>query len=292
MHTGLLATDGRIWRRLAYAGARFGPRWWLRFSPPVFGVAFGAALPRVRAQVRRNLWRVRGQRGALLDGLDVMKTFADYARCLAESLAMERPEALAATRRIRGEEYLEQAAATGRGIMLVTAHAGPWDAAARLLAGDQRADVMVVMVPEHDERARRLHDRVRERAGLRVAHVGVHPLDALPLLRHLKGGGIAAAQLDRVPGSARAIEVSLFGAPFRVPEGPFRLAAMAGAPVLPLFVRRVAHFDYEFWVAPPLLLGRRPSSSELKTAAQSAATEMERFIRAHPTQWFHFEGEG
>jgi lauroyl/myristoyl acyltransferase len=292
VHTGLLATDGRIWRRLAYAGARFGPRWWLRFSPPVFGLAFGAVLPRVRAQVRRNLRRVRGERGLLLDQLDVMKTFADYARCLAESLAMERPEAVLARRRIRGEQHLERAAASGRGIMLVTAHAGPWDAAAWLLAGDQRADVMVVMLPEHDERARQLHDRVRERSGLRVAHVGVHPLDALPLLRHLKNGGIAAAQLDRVPGTTRAIEVSLFGAPFRVPEGPFRLAAMAGAPVLPLFVRRVGHFDYDFWVAPPIELGRRPSALELRTAAQSAATEMERFIRAHPTQWFHFEGEG
>ena len=283
-----IATNGRLLRRLAYAGARYGPGFWLRHTPPIFGVAFGAALPDARAAVRRNLRLVHGERGVLAEGLDVARTFADYARCLAEGLAMERPEARRAQRRIRGEAHLNEALALGRGVMLVTAHAGPWDAAAQLLALDLSAEVMVVMLPEPDEHARRLHDRVRERVGLRVAHVGDHPLDALPVLRHLRQAGVAAAQLDRLPGSARSLEVSLFGTPFRVPRGPFVLAALAGAPLLPLFVCRAGHFDYEFTAAPALHLPRRPSTEQLTAAAQQAAQEMEAFIRAHPTQWFHF----
>lgn len=285
----LLASDGRLFRRLAYAGARFGPRWWLRFSPPVFGLAFGALLAEKRAAVRRNLRRVLGARSRLVEEIDVLRTFADYGRCLAEGLAMERPEALAAQRRFRGEHHLKEARRAGRGIMIVTAHAGPWDAAARLLVSDLDSEVMVVMLPEHDEHARRLHDDVRKRVGIRIAHVGSHPLDALPLLRHLKRGGIAAVQLDRVPAGSRGIDLGLFGGTFRVPEGPFRLAALAGAPLLPLFVRRVGHFDYEFSAAPPIILRRRASADELREAAASAAREMERFIRAHPTQWFHFD---
>ena len=32
-----------FWRRLAYAGARYGPVAWVRFSPALFGLAFAAA---------------------------------------------------------------------------------------------------------------------------------------------------------------------------------------------------------------------------------------------------------
>ena len=32
----------------------------------------------------------------------------------------------------------------------------------------------------------------------------------------------------------------------------------------------------------------RPSERELESAARRAALDIERFVRAHPTQWFHF----
>jgi phosphatidylinositol dimannoside acyltransferase len=285
----LIAPEGELLRRLAYAGARYGPRLWLRHSPPFFGLVFGTALPQARAAVRRNLRLVYGKRPALIESLDVARTFSEYAHCLAEALAMDRPEARQARRRVRGEEHLHEALRRGPGLMLVTAHAGPWDAAARLLSLDLTAEVVVVMTPEQDRRAGRLHDRVRQRGGVRIAHVGAHPLDGLPVLRHLCRGGVAAAQLDRLPPSGRTIETQLFDRPFFVPEGPFRVAALSGAGILPLFVRRVAEFDYEFSAAPAFSLPRRPRPDQLRQAAQVAVTEMERFIRAHPTQWFHFD---
>lgn len=282
-------TGGGVFlRRLAHVGARYGPKPWVRYSPPVFGLAFAALLPERRAAVRGNLRRVLGERGRLEETLDVARTFTTYARCLAESLAAGRPEADRALCTFRGREHLDRVFESSRGVMLVTAHTGAWDAAARLLASDAERSVMIAMMREPDPRARKLHDDVRQRAGVRVLHVGGHPLDALPMLHHLGAGGIAAVQIDRVPPGARAIDVSLFGAAFQVPEGPFRIAAMAGVPVLPLFVRRQAMFEYEFHVAPAIELPRRPTGQELSLAAQRAADEMGRFIRANPTQWFHF----
>jgi len=288
----ILATDGGLWRRLAYAGARWGPGPWLRLSPPAFGLAFALALPDARRAVRRNLRRVLGERGRLEEGLDIASTFSAYARCLAESLAGDRPEALAARRRLRRGAALFDELKNGRGMVVVTAHTGAWDVGARLLASDFGARLAVVMVREPNESARSLHDEIRQRSGVEVVHVGEHPLDGLPLLRHLRSGGVVAAQLDRQSPSARSIEVQLFDRPFRVPEGPFSLAARAGVPVVPMFSRRVGFFDYEFSVGPALELPRRPTALELGSAAQRSAEEMERFIRAHPTQWFHFEPGG
>lgn len=286
-----LAANGALWRRLAYAGARFGPRPWVRYSPPAFGLAFALALPEQRATVRANLRRVLGPRSSWEEMFDVARTFSAYARCLAESLAADRPEAAAAGRRLRRGGLALEELRGGSGMVVVTAHAGAWDVGARLLASDFGARLALVMTREPNAQARSLHDELRRRAGVEVVHVGEHPLDVLPLVRHLKSGGVVAAQLDRAPPSARRLEVRLFGRPFAVPEGPFVLAACAGVPLVPMFVRRAGFFDYELSIGPRITLDRRPSAKQLAASAGLAAAEMERFIRAEPTQWFHFEPE-
>jgi len=281
-------THSGFWRRLAYGGARYGPRFWVRYSPPLFGVTFSLLLRRERVKVLDNLRRIHGSRFALSEAYDVIRTFASFASCLAESLAAERPEAEKAECRVFGEERLQAALAEHRGVIVVTAHAGPWDAAARLLANRVRAEVMVVMKRENDGSARSLHDDVRRQAGVTVSHIGADALDGLPLLAHLRKGGVVALQLDRIASERRTFDVTLFGERFFVPQGPFQLASLAQAPIVPLFAHRLGYFKYQLFVGEPLRLKRRASLCELTMAANSATSQMEQFLRAHPTQWFHF----
>ena len=283
-----LRPDSAFLRRLAYAGARFGPRFVIEHSPKFFGTAFALALPETRARVRENLRRVKGRRGFLTEQRDVVLTFTSYAACLAESLGIERPDAQHTELAVNGEAHLRDAMSAGRGVILVTGHIGPWDCAARLLAKDFSADVLVVMLAEPDERARQVHDAVRQRSGVRVVHIGEHPLDALPLLRHVQSGGVVAIQLDRAAPGGRSLDVELFGDRERMPEGPFRLAALSGAPIVPIFAHRAGYFRYEFSVAAPIWVKRKASAPELQAAAASAAESMQSFITRHPTEWFHF----
>ncbi len=279
-------------RRLAYAGARWGPSVWVRYSPALFAAAFALMLPEERERVRANLRLVYGPRSPLAENRDVLRTFTEYACCLAEALGAERAEAQRARIRSEGEEHLRRALAEGRGAVLVTAHAGAWDCVGRLVAAQYGAPIMIVMQAEADSAARALQDQVRARTGVQVLLVGEDALSALPLLRHLRAGGVVAFQLDRPAPSGRAIDVELFGRAFRVPEGPFRIAGLSGASLLPLFVRRAGYFDYEMRVDPPISLPRRPSATELGQAAAQAARAMEQFIRDNPTQWFHFQSPG
>ena len=39
------------------------------------------------------------------------------------------------------------------------------------------------------------------------------------------------------------------------------------------------------------MVARHASPTDLDTAAQILADAMERFLAAHPTQWFHFRGD-
>lgn len=275
-------------RRLALAGVRHGPSWFVRYTPPLIGAAFALALPVERRRVRDALRQVHGVRARDVERRDVLRTFRDYAACLAEGLGAERAEAARARVEVAGGAHLADLLAAGRGAVVVTAHVGPWDAAARVLTADLGARVVLVMSAEPDPEARALHDDVRRRAGVSVLSIGETPLDALPLLRHLRQGGVAAFQLDRPSPSARALPAQLFGRPFAVPEGPFRVAALAQVPVVPLFAARNGYFSYSLELGEPLECAPRASEADLERVARRAVERMERFIAAHPTQWFHF----
>jgi phosphatidylinositol dimannoside acyltransferase len=279
---------GAVWRRMAYWGSRYGPEPWLRHGPTALGWLFGALSFEQRLRVRNNLRRVYGVRGRAAEELDILRTFVSYAHCLAESLAAERPQAGRVRYRVHGEHHLRLALDAGRGLVVVTAHLGPWDVAARLLRSDWGVDVMTVMQREADPGATEVHDRIRRATGVRAAYMD-HPLDGLEMLSHLRRRGAVAMQLDRLPRGTRATTGKLFGEPFGVPEGPFLLAGATGAPWLPVFTRRLGYFDYELRVHEARSVPRRPDPGIVEAEAQVALTALEQFVRDCPTQWFHFE---
>jgi KDO2-lipid IV(A) lauroyltransferase len=174
-------------------------------------------------------------------------------------------------------------------MILGTAHTGGWQVAGLALEKLLGCEMLVVMRRERDPRSQALQEEARRRAGVRCAYVGDDPLEALGLLAHLRRRGAVAMQMDRVPPGMRGLPGTLFGAPFAVPEGPLRLAAISGAPLVPVFTRRLGYMDYDVHVAEPVRLPRRPAPGDLDAASSAVLRAMEAFVRANPTQWFHFE---
>ena len=283
-----LRPDSVLWRRALVAGVHRGPEPFVRHSPPAFGALFAALLPEKRRLVEQNLRRVRGPRPAAVDFLDASAVFATYASCLAESILLASGRGYALKGRPRGLEHYQAAAARGRGILLATAHTGGWDIAGQILGVIHEGGIVIAMQRERDPAAREIQDAARRRAGVEVAHVGEGPLDALPLLGHLRRGAVVAMQLDRIPPGMRSRPVTFLGEPARAPEGPLVLAALSGAPILPIFTHRLGFLEYEAVVSPPIDLPRRPTEAQRDAAAAEMMGAMERFLRAHPTQWFHF----
>ncbi|XXY49860.1 lysophospholipid acyltransferase family protein [Sorangium sp. So ce269] len=287
-----LRHDSAFWRRALTAGVTRGPEPWVRHSPPFFGVFFAAALPELRRRVEQNLRRVRGPRSRVADMLDSAAVFATYGSCITEALLLASGRGYTVERRSRGVEHYRACAEAGRGVIIVTAHTGGWDIAGQILGVVHPEGVMLAMQRERDAEARAIQDAARQRAGVQVVHIGDGPLDALPLLNHLRRGGVVAMQIDRVPPGMRSREVAFLGARWRAPEGPIALAAISGAPILPVFTHRLGFLEYEAVVSPAIWLPRRATEEERDRAAAAMMGAMERFLRAHPTQWFHFTGEG
>jgi len=283
-----LRYDGAGWRRLAAWGSREGPAWFVRWSPPVIGLAACALLHEERHNVQRNLTRVRGPVAPWRDALEVARTFAAYAGAFAESLTHGSKNAGDASALVHGAPHFERALAAGKGIVCATAHTGGWDVVGKLLTRELGVRMTMVMRRERDGDAAAVHDAARARGGYEVLHVGAHPLDALPLTRALAEGRMLGVQIDRVPAGARARRVTLFGEDARLPEGPIRLAQLTGAPLVPAFCARVGYRRYVVRVSPPLYVPRRAAEHELDAVAQYLADAFAASVQEHPTQWHDF----
>jgi KDO2-lipid IV(A) lauroyltransferase len=281
--------DSKSWRRAVKLGATRGPDALVRYSPPLFGLVFAAALPAHRAAVRRSLRRALGPRNPVREALDVAAVFTAFASCLAETFVVDTARGRALRVSCRDDGLVASALAERRGVILATAHTGGWDVAVRALNRVFSAEVVVVMRRERDPETSMPQDETRQRAGLAVVHVGDDALAALPVLAHLRRGGIVAVQIDRLPQGMRGCKSKLFGEPFSVPEGPLRLASLTGAPILPVFSRRRSFLDYEVDVGAPVRLPPHAREAQHELAATALLHALERFVIANPTQWFHFE---
>jgi KDO2-lipid IV(A) lauroyltransferase len=227
--------------------------------------------------------------GALRDAIDVVHTFSNFASCLTEALSsgsksVDGPEAT-----VHSSPRARRVLMTPGGAIMATAHTAGWEILGALLARDHHKQVMIVMQRERDDGARELHDTLRRLPrGVQLLHVGDDALECLPLIRHLRGGGVVAVQIDRVPAGMTGHPVRLFGQPAVIPEGPLRLAQLTGAPIVPAFSARTGHRRYVVEAREPIDVPRHADAATVDAAAQRLADALGDFVSAHPTQWFPF----
>jgi len=282
-----LRFDGLWWRKLARLGCVYGPEWWRRASPPVIALIIFLLVPQNRHGAIANQARARGRDRRWRAMLDAYRLFAGFARCFAETMEFYGPR----PRRFRIDEpernHVAEALERGRGVILATAHVGNWDISGRALHATGRP-VHLVMGRERNETTQEYARRSREQAGVRVIYTDSSVFSAFNMIRALRRNEILAIQIDRGNGgadSARAIEFFGDRAPFQ--EGPFHLARLSGAPVVPVVTLRRGARHYEILLGEPRWVSREvPGDAE--RALRETVAFLEATIREHPEQWFQF----
>lgn len=248
-----------------------------------------ACMPRERRAVMRNQRRIQGVAGWRLRRA-VWRQFYGFSRAMVDRCLMTREPAThrpAPPVDPAGADLVRAALARGRGLVVLTAHLGNWEAGARSLT-QCGAPVNIAMRPDRLSAAERWLARHRAGGDVRVVRVGDSPFSTLALRAALARNEIVAMQGDRMLGE-RGIEVTLFGAPYSLPAGPFLLASLCGAPLLPAFVVQEGWWKWRgFFGAPlePAATGDR--EADLRVAATWYAATLERVVRRHPEQWFNF----
>ena len=183
---------------------------------------------------------------------------------------------------------LRKLLAAGEKILLLTAHIGNWELGAVMLGG---TDLPLSVVYVRDEFEQAEHFRSLLRGQAEVKEIPIQPGDrfgSLPVLRAFAEGRLVALQGDRDFNEASA-EVQLFGAPTRLPTGPFLLARMTRARLQPVFIAYAADRRFEVTLETPIYVAQTDDrEGDVRAAMNAWAEILERSIRRWPTQWYNF----
>jgi len=271
--------------RLASAAAAALPRPVRLQLARGLGRLLARALPAERRAVRRNLGRVLAGAPAPFIEARVTETFASFGAFFADLLTLNRRRGVDLRAHVTsadGEHHLDTALASGRGVVLLTAHLGNWELAGRLLSsrgGGRTAHI--VLSAEQDAAL----ERYLRFDGPQLRFVTRHrATSTLGLLAALRRGELVAMQADRPSGGRGDAIVPFFGEPAAFPLGPFVLARATGAAVVSAFCTMAPGGRYRLEIDPPIWV--KPGEEQAGLATVVAV--LERVIRAHPTQWFNF----
>ncbi len=196
----------------------------------------------------------------------------------------------------QGWERLEAVIGQQGGILLMS-HLGNWEIAANLLK-QQRDDLQLLlyMGTKEKEGVERLQKEELRKSGVSI--IGVDQEDSSPFsavdgIRFLRAGGLVSMAGDIVWRSdQRSVRVTFLGHDAYLPEAPFVFALVSGAPLFAFFAFRVSKNSYHFTLSEPIVIkpqSREARSGAISQAAQEYANLLEKSLRAHPFEWYHFE---
>jgi lauroyl/myristoyl acyltransferase len=277
--------DSGGWRRFAELGSVYGPEWWKRGSPPVIAAFIFALARRQRDIVLRNQRQVRGARSWLRERWDAYRVFASMARSMTESMEQWGPRPRPLETVVHGADLVEQAATEGRGLVVVTGHFGSWEVGARMMVKLGR-QVHWVTGSEENPTVRAFVHEMRTRYGFEVIYSDRSMLSGIPMLRAVRRGDIVCVQIEPWGPLRGTHEVTFCGRRARFQLGPFELARLARAPLVPAFVVRRGIRSYEFRI-PARFDPRTPRESE--AALEAVVGAYEALVREHPEQWLMFD---
>ena len=202
----------------------------------------------------------------------------------------QRPaaEALAQFASIEGLEHLDAAMAEGRGVILLTAHAGNYELGGILLRS-RNLKIHAVYKPDRFEAVERLRETLRTQGGVVGIPVDGVGFSTLPLVKLLREGALVGMQGDR-DFCLNGLPVPFFGREVPFPRGPWELAAMTGAPIVSsfFFTDEARHFHARF-EAPIRITGARGErKAAIEAGLRAYVDHLERLIRQYPNQWYCF----
>lgn len=264
--------------RVVLAMVRLLPRSVLIRAGRGIGTLAWHVAPRTRALAEANLRRA-------FPGADTSRllraTYRELGALLGDTLALLHPKEPVRLAFVPGaRDVLERARNAGRGVVLITAHLGPWERLAAALVAEGFALTTPVRRSYDPRLEQALHAPLRRTRGVEAIDRDA-PGTPRALVRALRRGDVAGFLVDLNTRVASA-RVSFFGAPAWTPTGPARLALRTGAPVVAAFATRngIVVEEVRSAAAPA-----EASDEAVLALTQAMTAHVERAIADEPERW-------
>jgi predicted LPLAT superfamily acyltransferase len=191
-----------------------------------------------------------------------------------------------------GVEELHRAMDLGRGVLMIGAHVGSFEALRAASTLRPEVTVRVVLDAAHSPAL----SAILQQLNPRIAAGIINPRKdgttvALEIAAALNEGALVTMLADRGrPGNATAC-VDFLGCPAEFPTAPWQIAAALHVPVVLCagLYRGGNRYDLHFeMVAERLEIDRGRRQQQLRTVAQDFANRLAALIRIAPYNWFNF----
>ena len=214
------------------------------------------------------------------------RVFRSFAISMVEFLMADRfsDDELRKMVTVENYHYYEEAAASGEGVLLISAHMGSWELCARGLARLMNIPLYVVARDSDDQSATTLVNTLRERSGYKVISKGGS--SALKILRALKHGKAVVLMSDQ---NSRDVFVPFFGRMAGCVAGPATIALRSGAKIVPIVTYRKddGTHVYEFGQPIPAIPTDDVQADTVRIITEVQSV-LEGYVRKHPDQWLWF----
>ena len=181
--------------------------------------------------------------------------------------------------------YLRLAAEPG-GFVILSAHVGNYEVAGYTLAAKtKRFNALVYGGEAQTVMQNRSH--ILTQNNIRMIPIQGDMSHLFAMSNALAEGESVSIPADRIFGSPRHVECSLFGETARLPLGPFAIAAQRDVPVIAINVMKESAKKYHIYIKQLEAEGNTLRERSRNLALQYAKN-LEETIKDYPTQWFNY----
>ena len=271
----------------------FGP-WFLAFISHSIGVGYFFFSPR-RRESRRLYAILFPEKNRLHHLWCAFRQYQNFTTIHFDRFLADRGEETRFTS--HGWDRLQTVIGRTGGILLMS-HLGNWEIAARLLKEQLPGQpFLLYMGIKEKEGVERRQKEELSRSGITIIgepREGGSPFSAVEGVRFLRSGGLVSMTGDIVwRPDQRKVRVSFLGGSAFLPEAPFVFALVSGAPIFAFFAFRTGRNSYRITLSDPITLPSPVSKADrdqvIGKAAQEYALLLEKALRDHPLEWYHFD---
>jgi len=245
-------------------------------------LAQGSARRHVKDNMRHVLGADADEREVSRQAREVFRNVTRYYADLIRLPRTDPERLLRHDLNVHDLENLQNAVASGKGVVLVSGHYGNPELTVQALAA-AGIYVYVLTEPLQPRQLSDLTHRLRSTHGHTYRPVSMASVKGA--LRHLRQGGVVAILCDRDIQKTGQL-LPLCGCPARLPTGAATLAMRTGAQVVPAFTRRRGPGRNEVWLEPPLPLERTgDEEQDIRAMSEKILARLEEYLRQDPGQW-------
>jgi predicted LPLAT superfamily acyltransferase len=190
------------------------------------------------------------------------------------------------------ESVIRENVERGKGVILLGSHTGNWELAGNVLQKLMTVPINILMLDVETPEAKLTLEKVTGNRSVKVIFIDNESPDTMiQIVKALKNGEVISFHGDRIVEGQRSEEVNFFGKKALFPSGPFSIAAMTGAVIIPFFAMKTGMLEYTFTAFDPITVDnsdRQQRPKNIRRAVEKYVGVLENMATKHPCQWFNF----